>query len=115
MRATVDWRTNEKFFDDEGVITMKFSVQLEILKSAEVRFETKLLELQNLVRADLFDSEVEVARELLKGGFLRAAGGVTSTPSLRQSQGSRQQEAPHDQRPKRPTQECSGLRRGRLA
>ena len=87
MRATVDWRTNEKFFDDEGVVTMKSSVQLEILKSADVRFESKLLELQNLVRADLFDSEVEIARELLKAGFLRAAGvvaGVVLESHLRQ-------------------------------
>lgn len=86
-RTTVDWRTNEKFYDDEGVVTMKFAVQLEILKSAEVRFESKLLDLQTLVRADLFDSEVERARELLKAGFLRAAGvvaGVVLEAHLRQ-------------------------------
>ncbi|MBN1813607.1 MAG: hypothetical protein JXA14_17340, partial [Anaerolineae bacterium] len=31
--ASIDWRTNEKRFDDEGIIATKFFTQLEILKS----------------------------------------------------------------------------------
>lgn len=50
--------------------------QLAILKSVKKRFESTLFDIKQLVQADLFDSEVEVARELLKKGFIRAAGAI---------------------------------------
>jgi hypothetical protein len=66
--------TGEKPFDDFAAVVMQFSVQLEILKSVEVRFESSLFDIRQLVQADLFDSELDAAGELLKKGFLRAAG-----------------------------------------
>ena len=51
-------------------------MQLEILKSATARFESKLLEIQQLVQADLFDSELDAARELVKHKFERGAGAI---------------------------------------
>lgn len=54
----------------------RFKQQLEILKSAEARFESSLFDIRQLVQADLFDSELEAARELLKHKFVRAAGAV---------------------------------------
>lgn len=54
----------------------KFRQQLAILKAAEARFESSLFEIRQIVQADLFDSEVESARELCKNKFYRAAGAV---------------------------------------
>lgn len=50
--------------------------QVAILKAAERRFESSLFDMAQLVQADLFDSELESARELLRHKFLRAAGAV---------------------------------------
>lgn len=68
--------TGEKFFDDLAVVIMRLNTQVEILKSVEARFESSLFEIKQIVQADLFDSELETTRELLKGGFLRGAGVV---------------------------------------
>lgn len=54
----------------------QFQQQLGILMAANRRFESSLFEIRQLVQADLFDSEIDSARELLKNGFLRAAGAV---------------------------------------
>jgi hypothetical protein len=50
--------------------------QLNIVKSAEQRFKSSLFDIRQVVAADLFDSEIEAARELLKQKFLRAAGAI---------------------------------------
>lgn len=55
---------------------LKFRQQLEILKSVNGRFESSLFDIKQLLQADLFDSELGSAKELLKHGFLRAAGAV---------------------------------------
>ncbi len=54
-----------------------FQQQLAILKSASLRFESSLFDIRQLVQSDLFDSELDAARELIKHGFLRAAGAIT--------------------------------------
>ncbi|WP_343305767.1 hypothetical protein AAHN97_01255 [Chitinophaga niabensis] len=54
----------------------QFEQQLNILKSVEVRFESSLFDIKQLVQADLFDSELDVAKELLKKNFFRAAGAI---------------------------------------
>ena len=76
IRSPVDILSGRKHFEDVGIVFMQFQMQREIFKSARLRFESSLLEIRQIVRADLFDSEVESARELLKNGFLRAAGAV---------------------------------------
>lgn len=58
-------------------VISKFEQQLDIVKSLRDRFDSSLYEIQQLLQADLFDSEIAVARELLKRGFLRASGAVT--------------------------------------
>lgn len=50
--------------------------QRAILESVRRRFESSLFEITQLVQADLFDSELDAARELLKKKFGRAAGAV---------------------------------------
>ena len=46
------------------------------MKAAEKRFDSSLFEIRQLVQADLFDSEIDAARELLKNKFVRAAGAI---------------------------------------
>lgn len=53
-----------------------FEQQLAILKAVSSRFESSLFDIRQLVQADLFDSELEAARELIKHGFLRGAGAI---------------------------------------
>jgi hypothetical protein len=74
-RAVPDlWRG--KPFDDLATVVMRLKAQAEILASVEGRFESSLFEIRQLVQADVFDSELDAARELLKSGFLRAGGAV---------------------------------------
>lgn len=54
----------------------QFQQQLSILKSLQSRFESSLFDIRQLVQADLFDSELAVAKELLKHKFARAAGAL---------------------------------------
>jgi hypothetical protein len=65
----------------------KFQTQLAILNACVERFTSSLFEIRQLVQADMFDSEIEAGRALLKHGFGRAAGaiaGVVLEKHLRQ-------------------------------
>ena len=70
------YSSGKKTFDDLGAMSMRFFNQLEILKSVEARFDSTLFDIKKFVQADLFDSELETARELANHGFLRAAGSI---------------------------------------
>ncbi len=77
---------DEVVVDDKAALP-HFQQQLAILKAARKRFDSSLFEIRQLVQADLFDSEIESARELLKSKFYRAAGaiaGVVLEKHLRQ-------------------------------
>jgi hypothetical protein len=50
--------------------------QVAILEALKNRFESSLYDIRQLAQADLLDSELEAARELLKHKFMRAAGAV---------------------------------------
>lgn len=76
IRAGEDPVYRRKSFDDAVIVFMRFTMQRQILNSARLRFESSLLDIEQILRADLFDSELESARELLKNGFLRAAGAM---------------------------------------
>ena len=54
----------------------RFDQQLAIVKAISNRFESSLFDIRQLVQADLFDSELEAAKDLVKHGFLRAAGAM---------------------------------------
>jgi hypothetical protein len=72
---------------DTKAAVPQFRQQLAILKAAKTRFESSLFEIRQLVQADVFDGEIDAARELLKNRFLRAAGaiaGVVLEKHLRQ-------------------------------
>lgn len=53
-----------------------FQQQLGILKAAKEMLSSQLLDLKALVQADLFDSEIDAAKELAKKGFIPAAGAI---------------------------------------
>lgn len=79
-------RGGEVVADSKAAIP-KFQNQIAILTSARTRFSSSLYDIKQLVQADLFDSEIEAARELLRNKFLRAAGaiaGVVLEKHLRQ-------------------------------
>ncbi len=76
VRSGVSSYTGKKAFDDFASVTMRFTTQAQILKSATRRFESSLFDIRQLVQADLLDSELKAARELMNHGFLRAAGAV---------------------------------------
>lgn len=61
---------------DTSAAIPQFVQQLAILRSAEARFASSLFDILQLVQADLLDSELEAATELLKHRFTRAAGAV---------------------------------------
>ena len=65
--------SKEKVVGPDAAIP-QFVQQLNILRSAEQRFESSLFEIKQILQANLFDSELDAARELAKNGFSRAAG-----------------------------------------
>lgn len=76
IRASENWSTGKRHFEDLPITSSKFASQIGILESAERRFESSLFDIQQLLRGDLFDSELDAARELLKHKFLRGAGAI---------------------------------------
>lgn len=54
----------------------RFIQQRNILRAAAARFESALFDIEQLARADLFDSELDAATELNKKGFMRGAGAM---------------------------------------
>jgi hypothetical protein len=63
-------------YNELAIVWMRLQAQLQILESVESRFESSLFDIAQLVRADLFGSELDAARELVKNGFLRGAGAL---------------------------------------
>lgn len=62
---------------DSSAAIPQFTQQLAILRSAEVRFKSSLFDILQLAQADLLDSELEAAKELLRHNFIRAAGAIS--------------------------------------
>jgi hypothetical protein len=75
-----DWLNGLQFtsgqVDGFDAAAMRFRTQFEILKAAEQRFESALFDIKQVLQADLFDSELDAAKELVKVGFLRGAGAI---------------------------------------
>jgi len=68
-------RFGEKVVGPDAAIP-HFRQQLAIVKAVKARFESSLFDIRQLVQADLFDSELDAARELAKKKFTRAAGAL---------------------------------------
>ena len=54
----------------------RFYQQLNLVKGMRERFQSSLFDIRQLAQADLFDSEIDAAKELAKNKFFRAAGVV---------------------------------------
>ena len=52
----------------------RFYQQLNLVKSSGDRFQSSLFDIRQLAQADLFDSEIDAAKELAKNKFFRPAG-----------------------------------------
>lgn len=76
IRVQPDEYSLKKQFNDLAAVANRFSMQLAILRAVQDRFESTLFDIRQLVQADVFDSELDAARELAKNGFLRGAGAV---------------------------------------
>ena len=75
FRAKKD-RFGKNHFDDLAIVIMRFRTQTHILKSVQERLFSKICDIKQFVQADVFDSELDAARELATHGFLRASGAV---------------------------------------
>lgn len=74
LRA-MDYGGTERFAHADSA-SAHFGTQRDILEAAERRLDSAVYDMSQLVQADLFDSELDAATELLKKGFHRAAGVV---------------------------------------
>ncbi|ULQ61025.1 HEPN domain-containing protein [Brucepastera parasyntrophica] len=61
-------------FDQIDVISKKLNLQIRILESSLTRFDNIIFDIRKVAQADLFDSEIDEAKELLKNSYFRAAG-----------------------------------------
>jgi hypothetical protein len=66
----------EEVVNPETAFFSKFQQQLAILRSAYTRLDSILSDITGVLRADLFDNEIDAARSLLKAKHLRAAGTI---------------------------------------
>lgn len=55
----------------------RFKQQVRILHAAKDRLASNLFDMTEVLQAELFDDEVDAARELVKKGFLRGAGAIS--------------------------------------
>jgi hypothetical protein len=74
LTITGSWEKT-KVVGPEGALP-HFRQQQAILQSVKARFESSLFDIRQLVQADVFDSELDAAKELLRHKFTRAAGAI---------------------------------------
>jgi hypothetical protein len=66
----------EPAFDVYSITGKRLGRQINILRAAREMLDSRLTDIEGVVQAQLFDSELESAGELLANGFLRPAGVV---------------------------------------
>jgi hypothetical protein len=72
----LSWSKGGQETDVKAIIIMRFIQQVDIVGSAQLRLDDILSNIHGVVQAELLDSEIDAARELLKSKHLRAAGAV---------------------------------------
>lgn len=65
-----------RFEDTFSLVFQLILKQVKILETCLDKLESKIYNLQSLLQADVFDSELETSKYLLKNGFLRASGAI---------------------------------------
>ena len=61
---------------DRSAAFMAFSQQFNIVEAARENLNSELMDLTDILQADLFDSEIDSAKALAKSGHLRASGAI---------------------------------------
>jgi hypothetical protein len=61
---------------DRSAAIPKMQNQFTILSSAEKRFKSSLFDIKEVLQADIYDSELEAAKDLAKKGFVRGGGAI---------------------------------------
>lgn len=56
------------------IVTRKFLAQMQLLAACKMKLDSVVMNFKKLTLADLFDSELDSARDLHKNGYLRPAG-----------------------------------------
>lgn len=74
--AGITLSRNDTIIVDRSAAFPKIQMQLAILESVQTRFKTKIFDISEVLQADIFDSEIEAAKELNKKGFVRASGAI---------------------------------------
>jgi len=82
LNVTRGWEKQKVVGPDAAI--PHFRQQIAILKSVKARFESSLFDIRHLVQADIFDSELDAAKELAKHKFTRAAGALAGVVLERQ-------------------------------
>ena len=65
-----------KVYVDKKAAIPEFRQQLSLVIAAREVLQSTLMDMTSILQADLFDSEIDSARALVKAGFLRAAGAI---------------------------------------
>lgn len=68
--------TGEELVNRGSVFQTKFQHQILILQSAQSRLDSILSDIEGVLQAELFDTELDASRELFKKGHLRPAGAL---------------------------------------
>jgi hypothetical protein len=63
-------------FHPRGVTVSALMQQVSILQSAAGRLDSALASIRGVLQAELFDTEIDAAQDLVRNGHLRAAGAV---------------------------------------
>ncbi|MBT4922638.1 MAG: hypothetical protein HON23_06480 [Rickettsiales bacterium] len=73
---TVSSKSNSLEEVSEEAVFPLLIQQVEMLKSCTRKFDSSLFNIRNLIQSDLFDSEIDAAKDLNKKGFTRGAGAM---------------------------------------
>lgn len=76
LQGIVIRRPNGKVRIDGRAACPKFVQQVSIVRAAKRTLDSVLVRLTSIVQAEIFDSELESAKALASGGFLRASGAI---------------------------------------
>lgn len=74
LRTTRGWQKD--VVADKSAAVGKMQVQNSILVAVEKRLDSSLFDIQEILQADIFDSELSAAQELAKKGFVRGGGAI---------------------------------------
>lgn len=66
-----------KVIADSSSAFVKMQNQNSILQAVEKRFKSSLFDIQEVLQADIFDTELDAATELVKKGFVRGGGAIS--------------------------------------